>query len=240
MPIDFLISLIPSKKRGLWRDYLKFANVGNSRFVYEEGKENIKEEKLRLLEKAMRREVNNPVNILARLQREFIKENLSISLLIDWLTVWKYTATLNPPLNEKQVSDIIGYIVSPLTRMILVLNDENPSIYLPFAALISAALFLQMTKEKNELLKGGKWSLKQRRSKLKGWLKNSRVLLSVVSSKRLKFRLAMLLNRIRLYESAFLNNKQCDIGMLDEMKIFLYSIWQFMTIRHKSVTTKGI
>lgn len=240
MPIDFVISLIPGKKRELWRDYLKFADMGNSRFTYEDGRENVKEEKLRLLEKAMRREIKNSANTLARLQQEFIKENLSISLLTDWLTVWKYTSVLKSPLNEKQISDIIGYIVSPLTRMIVALNDENPSIYLPFAALISATIFLQMTEEKNELLKGGKWSLKQRKSKLKGWLKNSRVLLSVVGSKRLKFRLAVLLNRVRLYESAFLNNKQCDIGMLDEIKIFLYSIWQFMTIRHKSVTTKGI
>ena len=240
MLLDFLISLIPEKKRGLWSDYLKFADMGSSRFVYEEGKESIKEEKLRLLEKAMRREIKNSANILACLQQEFIKENLSISLLTDWLTVWKYTSVLKSPLNEKQISDIIGYIVSPLTRMIVALNDENPSIYLPFAAFVSATVFLRMTEEKSELLKGGKWSLKQRKSKLKGWLKNSRVLLSVVGSKRLKFRLAMLLNRVRLYESAFLNNKQCNIGMLDEIKIFLYSIWQFITVRHKSVTIKGL
>lgn len=240
MPTDFLISLIPSEKRGLWRDYIKFTELGNIRFAYEEGKKEIKEEKLRLLEKAVRREIKGSVNILARLQQEFIKDNLSISLLTDWLTVWKYTSILKPPLNEKQASDIIGYVVSPLTRMIMALNNENPSIYLPFAAFISAALFLQMTEKKTELLKGGKWGIKQRKSKLKGWLKNARVLLSVVSSGRLKFRLALLLNRIKFYEKAFQNNKQYNIGMLDEIRIFLYSVWQFMIIRHKSVAIKGL
>ncbi|MBQ8481577.1 MAG: hypothetical protein IJ532_03500 [Alphaproteobacteria bacterium] len=238
MPIDFLTSLIPSQNLELWNNYLKFINLGKSRFFYEKDRISCKEEKLRLLEKAVRRDLPVSDNILSRLQQEFLQENLSVSLLSDWLAVWRYTATLPLPLNEKRLSDIIGYAASPAARMIIALNNENPSIYLPFSSLVSAVLFMAMETEKDDLFKGSKWSLKQKRSKLKGWLKNSRILLSVIRSKRLKFKTALLLNRLKIYERDFQNNKQFKIGFLDEVSIFLYSMCQFMTIRYKSVAIK--
>lgn len=240
MLIDLLTSLLPTEKRKLWQLYRQFIRVGNKSFCFEENKKDIKKEKLRLLEKAIYRNCSTSSNLLARIKKEFKTEGLSVSLLTDWLVVWKYTSVLQTPLNEKRLSDIIGYAASPTARMIMALNNENPSVYLPFCSLISAILFLQLTHEKSPLLQGAKWSLKQRRSKLKGWLKNARVLLNVVSSKRLKFVLALLLNRLNIYEQAFQNNKQCKIGVLDEVKIFLYSIWQFIAVRHKSVAIKGM
>lgn len=240
MAINFLTSLIPNKYHQLWLDYLKFAEWGGRRFAYEEGKEDAKENKLFMLEKALRCKGKFLWGVSGRLKKEFSEENLAISLLTDWLIVWKYTTELKPPLNEKQISDIIGYAVSPLTRMIMALNDENPSVYLPFGSLVSAVVFLYLMQSKAELIKGSKWSLKQRKSKLKGWIKNSRVLLSVTRSAKLKFRLALLLNRLDFYNVAFQNNKQCHIGVLDEIMIFLYSIWQFMTIRRKSVAIKEL
>ena len=238
MSIDFLSTLIPSKNLELWNDYLKFISMGKSRFSYEKDRVSAKEEKLRLLEKAVRRDLPASKNILSRLQQEFLQENLSVSLLSDWLYVWRYSATLPLPLNERRLSDIIGYAASPTARMIIALNNENPSIYLPFSSLVSAVLFMAMENGKSDLFKGAKWSLKQKRSKLKGWLKNSRILLSVIRSKRLKFKTALLLNRLKVYERDFQNNKQCQIGFLDEIRIFLYSIWQFMAIRYKSIIIK--
>lgn len=240
MLIDLLTNLIPVEKRKLWSDYLQFVAAESGRFEYSENKIKLNEDKLRLLEKAMRRDAMARKNILARLQKEFVNENLSISLLTDWLIVWRYTSVLKPPLNEKRFSDIIGAVASPITRMIMALNNENPSIYLPFISLISAVIFLHLTKEKSMLLTGIKWSLKQRRSKYNGWLKNARLLLNIVSSKRLKFKIALLLNKLLIYEKFFKNNKQFEIGILDEAKIFLYSIWQFITIRHKSVIIRGL
>ena len=240
MSADFLTSLVPAENLELWQNYLKFINLGKNRFFYENNKTSVKEEKLRLLEKAIRRDLPISDNVLSRLQQGFLQENLSVSLLSDWLIVWRYTATLPLPLNEKRLSDIIGYSASPLARMIIALNNENPSIYLPFSSFVSAFLFLMMEAEKSDLLKGARWSRKQKSSKLKGWLKNSKILLSVIRSKRLKFKTALLLNRLKIYEQAFQNNKQYKIGFLDEVRIFLYSIWQFMTIRYKSVAVKGV
>lgn len=240
MLIDLLTSLIPNEKQALWELYLKFLDAEIKRFEFEKDKTAIKEEKIRLLEKVLRCNNLAKNNIIAELQKGFINENLSVSLLTDWLVVWRYSAITEPPLNEKRISDIIAAAASPLARMIMALNNENPSIYLPFSSLVSAVLFLYITHNDYPILKGCKWRLSQRRSKLKGWLKNADVLLNVVSSKRLKFKIALLINRLKIYQYAFQNNKQCKIGVLDEIKIILYSVWQFMTVRHKSVIIRGL
>ena len=236
MPIDLLIKLIPSENRWIWNDYLQFVACGMRRFNYEKNKTELKIEKLRLSEKALHRNYGK----LSELSENFKKNALSLSLLTDWLTVWRYTATLPPPLNEKQISDIIGDASSLLARMIMALNDENPTIYLPLCSLLSAVIFLYLTFNKDEFIKTGKWSSKQRHSKLKGWLKNSGVLLSVIRSKRLKFQTALLLNILKFYARNLQNNKQLEMTFLDEIRIFMYSTWQFITIRRKSVTTRGI
>ncbi|MBQ4400099.1 MAG: hypothetical protein II830_02245 [Alphaproteobacteria bacterium] len=240
MPIDLLTSLIPNEKQALWKLYLNFLYAETKRFEFEKSKVAIKEEKIRLLEKVLRCNTLAKNNIIAELQKGFINENLSVSLLTDWLVVWRYSAITEPPLNEKRISDIIGTAASPLARMIMALNNENPSIYLPFSSLVSAVLFLYIKHNNHPILKGCKWRLSQQLSKLKGWLKNAEILLNVVSSKRLKFKIALLINRLKIFQQAFQNNKQYQIGILDEIKIILYSVWQFMTIRHKSVIIRGL
>lgn len=240
MSIDTLTSLIPDKQRELWLDYITFIKAGNKKFAYAKGMENINIEKLKRLEKAMRRDFPISGNLLAKLQRKFVRENLSVSLLTDWLTVWRYISTLPQPYNEKRISEIIGNAASPLARMIMVLNNENLSVYLPLCSLVSSVLLTDLIENKSGLMKSAKWGTRQKLSKLRGWIKNSKVLLSIVSSKSLKFRMAVLLNRQQCYEQYMISNKQFSVGVLDWIKIFLYSIWQFMTIRHKSVKIKGI
>ena len=105
MSTDFFTSLVPAENLELWQNYLKFINLGKNRFFYENNKTSVKEEKLRLLEKAIRRDLPISDNVLSRLQQGFLQENLSVSLLSDWLIVWRYTATLPLPLNEKRLSD---------------------------------------------------------------------------------------------------------------------------------------
>lgn len=240
MPINLLKSLIKKDDRTLWSDYIRLFLLGCEHFSYEMGKEDIKNEKTRLLEKAIRRNFMISGNLLCRLQKEFIDNNLSISMILDLIAAWKYIALLSPPLNEKQVSDIIGYIASPISRMIIALNNENPSIYLSVTSLVSAVIFLQFNDDNLSFIKTSRWSVKQKRSKLKGWLKNSYVLLSIVRSLRLKFKIAQVLNRLVLYEMAFQNNKQYATSFLDETKIFLYSIFQSVTVRRRSITVKGL
>ena len=240
MSIDVLTSLIPDKQHELWLDYITFVKMGNKKFAYIKGSENVNIEKLKRLEKAMRRDFPISGSLLAKLQQGFIRENLSVSLLTDWLTVWRYISSLPQPSNEKRTSEVIGNAASPLARMIMALNNENLSIYLPLCSLVSLVLLTDLLENKSDFIMTTKWGIRQKIGKLRGWIKNSKVLLSIISSKSLKFRVAILLNRLQCCEKHILSNKQLTVGVLDWIKIFLYSIWQFITIRHKSVKIKGI
>lgn len=83
-------------------------------------------------------------------------------------------------------------------------------------------------------------SKRQKESRLKGLYKSAKVILSLVKSKRLKFKLAIWLNKANLQTKQFINNKQHKLTFLDCTWIFLYSSWQFAVIKRKSVSNRGI
>ena len=124
--------------------YIKYLKLGNEHFGQKGVSAEVKAEKIRLLERGIRRDFPQQDNIIARLQKQFVTENLSLYLLLDPLLAWRYTATGKRPTSETQVSDIIGYETSPLARLLMVLNNENPSTYLPMQSLLVLLLFLYM------------------------------------------------------------------------------------------------
>lgn len=99
---------------------------------------------------------------------------------------------------------------------------------------------LKIFKDNPDFIKKAKMSRRQKESRLKGLHKSASVLLQLVKSKRLKFRLALLLNTAKFQLVAFQNNKQQKPSFLDCSLIFLYSMAQFFFIKRKSVNNKGI
>jgi hypothetical protein len=178
--------------------------------------------------------------MISRLQQYFVTENLSLYLLIDPLLAWRYPAADKQPTSETQLSDIIGYETSPLARLLMVLNNENPSTYLPMQSLLAVLIYSDMFQNKHPVLKNIKLSKRQRLSKLKGLLKNAGILLSIVRSKRLKYRAAILLNTASILADKYEKNQQFRIDFLDVLRIYLYSIIQFLFVRKRTVTKKGI
>ena len=178
--------------------------------------------------------------MLSKLQKMFVRENLSLYLLLDPLIAWRYLINKNNIKSEKQISEIIGYIASPVARLIMVLNNENPSTYLAMTSYVSALIYQQLFLQKIKVVKLAKKSHKNRIKYLQSLLKSSEVLLEIVCSKPLKYKFALTFNKKLKEIDKMLNNKQVKIGILDEVGIFLYSIWQFLTIRHKTINKKGI
>ncbi len=232
-----LLNLVPKAKRPILELYLRYWQMGWRSFTTTNKDTTTKQEQIRLLEKAIRRDFPLKQNLLAQLQRAFVAEDVSLSLLLDLLSVWRYLATDRQPTSEEQLSEIIGATVSPPARLIMVLNNEQPSTYLPAQALLSAVLWRDLWIKKSTLVQKIKLSTRQKNSKLSGQLKSATVLLTIVQSKRLKWRLALFLNRMAIL---WQNNKQERIGVLDEIKIILYSIYQFFMVRHRTVTRRGI
>jgi len=235
-----ITDLVKPQQQPLVDLYIKYLEIGNEHFGKKGISTEVKTEKLKLLEKGIRRDVPYADNIISRLQKQFVAENLSLYLLLDPLLAWRYAASGKQPTSESQVSDIIGYETSPLARLLMVLNNENPSTYLPMQSLLALLVFSDMFQNKSPLLKSVKWARRQRCSKLKGLLKSAAVLLPIVSSKRLKYKAAILFNTASILVDKYEKNQQITIEFLDVLRIYLYSIIQFLFIRKRTVTKRGI
>ena len=221
-------------------DYLLYLDLGWKSFSRADIPVEVKLKKIDLLDKAVRKDCPLKKSVIYRLQKEFVEENISIYLLLDPLVTWKYLALNKIPTSEKQLSDMINYVISPLARLIMVLYDENPSTYMPMNALLCLFYYIQIFNENSPILKKAKFYKRQRDSKLKGLIKSAKVILQLVKSKKLKLRLAFTLNKGIFLANKFIKNKQVNLGILDYLLIFLYSIWQFIMIRKRTITKEGL
>ncbi len=235
-----IAKLAAKKYQPLIGDYLAFLQLGQQHFGNKQVSSDIRTEKLKLLEKALRRPSPFQNGLIFRLQQNFLKENISISLLLEPLSAWRYAAADKIPASGPQVSELLNRLLSPAARLFLVLDNENPSTYLPLTSLFIMLFLLEIFKDNPDFIKKAKMSRRQKESRLKGLHKSAAVLLQLVKSKRLKFKLALLLNIAEFQLAAFQNNKQQKPSFLDCSLIFLYSTAQFFFIKRKSVNNKGI
>ena len=149
------------------------------------------------------------------LREDFIREKLDFSLATDLLIAFQKDAENKPYKTWAQLLDYCKYSAEPVGRFILALHDENPSTYLPAAALCAVlqitnhlqdlrddATILNRVYIPEELLKKHKVSQKsltktQSSKSLQNLkndilrrccalLKDARILPSIVKSKRLK------------------------------------------------------
>lgn len=232
--------LLKPRYRPLWADYCRYLRLGQQHFFEVSKAAELKTEQIKLLERAIRKEFPVPNTLLKRLQRAFVEENLSLYLLLEPLQAWRRLALNRPTETEAQISEIITCLAAPAVRLLMVLNDENPSTYLPMTSLFSARYLLGELEYKSPLLAKVKKTRRFWYGKLRGLLKNAFVVLTVIKSKRLKFMLATELNRTALQADKAQNNKQQKIELLDRIKIFLYSCYQFVMIKRRTTETKGI
>ena len=233
-----LQSLVFAKYRPLLSLYCKYLHMGWKHFYTSSLNSDVKLEKIRLLERAIRQEFPLKQTIVSQLQKQFLEENLSLSLLLEPLQAWKYLSMQPEATSGEQISDIMGYIVSPLARLLMVLNNnENPGTYLPMQSLLSFLFWHYLFIEKSYLIVRLKFSAKSRYNKMDGLLKNSFILLSIVRSKYLKWKLAILLNKLRFMLE---NNEHLSFSFLDHIQIFLYSLIQFIVVRQRTLSRKEI
>lgn len=232
--------LSSTKYQTLIEQYVAYLHCGWRHFSDSDIPSAVRLEKISLLERALRKDIHLPQNLLFKLQQNFIKENVSISLLLEPLSAWHYLAADKTPTSAAQASELLNRLLAPAARLILVLDYENPSTYHPLTSLFILLFWQEMFENNSPFLKKIKLSKRQKENRLSGLYKNAFVILSLVKNKRLKFKLALLLNFARLHTENFKNNKHYSLAWLDYTRIFLYSLVQFLFIKRKSVNNKGI
>ncbi len=231
---------LKAKYRPLWADYCRYLQLGQAHFVDNRAEPAVAEEQIRLLERAVRKDFVLKNTLLARLQKAFVAENLSLYLLLEPLQAWRLAAVDKRPCTEARFSETVMRLAAPAARMLMVLNNENPSTYLPMTSLLSAWYLAIALEQKQPLLQQAGKTRRFWLGKLHGHLKNAAVLLAVVKSARLKFLLATEINQQAIEADKLKNNKQRKLEVLDRIKIFLYSTYRFVTVRRRTTETKGI
>ena len=232
--------ILKSEYHLLWDDYCRYLSLGQDRFAAANKSEKLKQEELRLLEKAILKDFPLTDTLLACLQKAFIKHNLSLYLLLEPLQAWQRLALDKGTITEDQITEVVSRLASPAARMLMVLNDENPSTYLPITALLTAQFMIEAVQSDSAFSHKIKKKRRFWLGKIRGLLDNASVILTVVNSKRLKYLLALRLNVLAVQIVNMQNNKQYRSEWLDRVKIFLYSLYQFIVIRKRTTQTKGL
>ena len=179
--------------------------------------------------------------LLGRLQAIFIKENLSLSLLLEPLDGFEWLSKNRYPLTFSSSSPILLQIVAPITRLIAALNGEHPPFYQPFSSLVCAYLGIYVIHMPNlkELLSCADISVNKEELKQDlplRFIEAKQVLPTIIG---LKFKLKTGFY-LRLCYVLIHQKSGHKINILDYVNAFLGGLWYTLTIKGKNIKSREI
>lgn len=218
--------LIKKQYRPLVMDYYRFARYADD--VADNPKLLMKEKikQLDVLEDLLYERIDYKGKKLAfvkKIRKQFVKENLSFSLLTDLLTAFRQDAKDYKYETWNQLVEYCKYSAAPVGRFMLAIHNESPSTYLPATSLCVAlqvlnhlqdikydAKLLKRVYIPNEFLKkfGVKRSdlVKDQETpelrklilillkKIKGLIKEAEIMPSIIQSTRLRMEVGVILS----------------------------------------------
>ena len=174
--------------------------------------------------------------LLGKLQKEFIKENLSLSMLLEPLDGFYWLSRNLYPLPLSASSPIILQIVAPVARFVAVLNNQHPPVYQPLTNLISMyiLLYLQDMPKIKDILHKNRINFDnntiQEITSLQ--YEEAKQILKVCQGLKFKFIMACYLG---LYQRIKAKKMQKSVVFWDYVNAFLYGLWYMFTIKGKSI-----
>lgn len=181
----------------------------------------------------------NEKQLLGFLQQSFIKENLSLSLLLEPLDGFEWISKNRYPLELSSSSPIMLQIITPFARLIAALNHQHPPFYQPFANLICAYLwlYLPLMPEQMAHLKrmGISLNVDKMRKDLPLLHKESLQVLPVIDGFIFKAKIAFYLGLCKVLIKQQSQNQQIKWKKNFYVNAFLYGLWYMITIKGKSI-----
>ena len=237
----------PKEYKTLVKNYLRFFELGINMAADKNLSTEIKLKKISLLQKGIYRPCPFQNNLLKYLQINFVKQNLSLSLLNDCFKVFSVRASYDGQFKTwAQMVDYFQSAVSPMVRLIMVLNNLSPSVYLPFASLGVASLLVytyvsgNYKKPENlELLTDEEYK-NLYVEKVKGLFKSSRILPQIVYSHLFRLRVCIALAATKIFFKKINKNKRAELDVIDYVKAMIYGTFKWMFTKTKSLNTEGI
>jgi hypothetical protein len=226
-PLSVFGALIPQNNRSLMKAYIKWLLLLSKRGL------NLKPSSDKIFNELYRAVHRNwsDKTTLGYLQQEFIKENLSLSLLLEPLQGFEWLSKNRYPLTFTGSSPIMLQIISPVARLIAALNHQHPPFYQPFANLICVylGLYLQHMPELITLLEKARFSLNPNMPQSLPLLQNeAKRILSVTYNFLFKLRISFYLG---LCQVLLQKKSHQKTNFLDYVNAILYGLWYIITIR---------
>ena len=222
---------VPDESKCILRDYVYFIELGVKGALNEKVKPEVKLKKFDLLYRQIFKKCKFKNGLLARLQQIFVKENISLSLLSDMVNFFKCLSeqTSKDTWNKKIYCNQM--FISPFSRMVMLLNNLNVSVYMPFASLVMCVMLISEVQSKN---------IKHRRfylSKIKGFLKDAKVLPLVIENRAFRFKMWYLLKVLEVLIKKYKNKKELKLSFVDLAKILFYAVfkWTFTKVKTLNV-----
>lgn len=232
-PLAIFKNLIPESNRPLMSAYLKWLTMLAQRGLHLKPATDAQFNRLyRSVSRTW-----NPKTTLGYLQQEFIKENLSLSLLLEPLQGFEWLSKNRYPLTFTGSSPIMLQIVAPFARLIAALNYQHPPFYQPFANLVCAYLgvYLQAMPELLNLLTKARFRINENMpASLPLLHQEAKQILPVTYYLHFKLKIAFYLG---LCQVLLQKKSSAKMNFLDYVNAILYGLWYTITIRGRALPT---
>lgn len=234
-PLSIYLCLIPKKDRAFFIKYLLYMRQLSKRGL---GEKKIHKKSFNYLYRAVSERQWSEKNLLGFLQKEFITRNLSLSLLLEPLDGFEWMSKNLYPLELTQASPIGLQIVSPLSRMVAVLNNQTPPFYQPFSNLFFSYIsrYVQEYSGLRRILKQSGISTgdKKINQRLEKGVREDRQLLSVTQGLIFRFKIGFFIGlNIILTQKAVKT-----VNFLIYVNSFLYGLGYNLTTRNQTKNMK--
>ncbi len=230
---NYIINSVATDNRKILSFYLNFVSLGIKAAKNKNISTQVKIKKFDLLYRQIFKPCKLKNNLISQLQADFIKENISLSLLSDMVKAFKQLSMINRNSDLNEIMYTNQLFVSPMTRILMVLNNLDMSVYVPFAALIMCAMLLAQGQDNNT---------KNRRfyfSKIKGFYKEAKILPLVITNSKFRFKVWCYIKALDMLLTKYKNKNNLKLSNLDLIRIIFYAGIKWFFVGVKTLRIKG-
>ena len=230
--LDIYLILVPNKYRHLFLCYLKYIELLAKRALK---LKKTSSKNFIFLQKAVFRNWKTN-SLLGELQKEFIKENISLSLLSEPIEGFSWIYDNRYELDFNKATPMFLQIISPISRLITDLNNETPLLYHPLSNLIFSYFSLYLEENLNliKIFKNNKINFNSK--DIDKHLSNITSILNLKMHFNFKLKIIFF---VGFYKVLTINKPQ-KINFYCYVNSFLYGLYYNIIIANKNKNTNQI
>ncbi len=233
-PLSIYLKLVPKKDREFFLSYLKWIKLLSIRGI---GQKKCNYKFFSNIYQGVQRNWSENY-LLGNLQKEFIKRNISLSILLEPIDGFSWFIKNRYELEYTKSFPLLMPIISPISRLIAVLNNNSPIFYQPFSNLVLAyfSLYVKENRELQKIFKNNKilFNIKELDKQNITLFNEAKYILPTSKGLLFKLKLGFYIGLLKI----IIEKKSEKIKKSDYVNSFLYGLHYIMTIRSKKMKIK--